>query len=248
MSHLSASQPRGSKCCFASPGAQELLTVHGLVDLSAALTLGQPVAERHQRRAQRHAHKQVVCLPIESAGGSDFLYIKRQTRRTRLVPRWTDLRRGVGLWSSPMCEWRGLHLLRSAGFDAAEPLGLFWSGRGWSQAAIVTRAVPPRLSLTDMILEGVITSFTAEERTSLVDAVWRVIAQLSNARLAWRSMKPKHFYPQPLGNRSWKMWLIDCEGVHARASSRDLHRCRENFFASLDSTQAGLDITLDFHG
>lgn len=222
-----------SKRCFASCEAQSLLSTIGLVDLETAFTHGESLDGQYHLRATRHDHKQVVTLPIPSAQGTDRLYIKRQWRITRWVPRWTDLRRGVGLLSSPVCEWRGIHMMRSAGLNVPEPLALFWQGRGWSRAAVVIKAVPPVESLADMIERGDIAELSARDTAGLVDTIVAVFAKLDESQLAWRSMKAKHFYPEQLPNGAWSIWLIDCEGVHRSRLRKDRERGRRSFVNSL---------------
>jgi hypothetical protein len=51
--------------------------------------------------------------------------------------------------------------------------------------------------------------------------------------MCWRSMKAKHFYPERLPSGQWRIWLIDCEGVHRRPSRREYERERLQFLASL---------------
>ena len=63
-----------------------------------------------------------------------------------------------------------------------------------------------------------------ERRDSLIEEAASVAARLHRARIAWRSMKAKHFYPEELSRGNWRIWLIDCEGVYRWASRRDCQR------------------------
>jgi hypothetical protein len=227
-----------SKQCFASDEAHALLRSFGLTDLEAAFTQGEQLGSQHRLRATRHEHKQVVTLPVQTPQGAERLYIKRQWRITRWVPRWTDLRRGVGLLSSPVCEWQGIHLMRSAGLAAPEPLALFWQGRGWSRAAVVIKAVPPDESLADLIEHGAIARLSSQELTCLIDDIVAVFTRLDEAKLAWRSMKAKHFYPERLASGDWRIWLIDCEGAHRSTLPRDRQRGRTSFLNSLHALKS----------
>ena len=137
------------------------------------------------------------------------------------IPRPTDIRHRIGLQCTPIHEWRGLRILQNAGFNVSEPLAVFWKGWGLSRGAVVTRAVPPAWSMADMLLRGELQAMDAKRRNSLIDAAANVVARLHRARISWRSMKAKHFYPEELSDGTWRIWLIDCEGVDRWASRRD---------------------------
>ncbi len=148
----------------------------------------------------------------------------RQRRRERWLPRPTDIRHRINLQCSPVHEWRGLKILESAGFDVSEPLAVFWSGWGLARGAVVTRAVPPRLSMADLLHSGELEAMSAARRSALIDAAVNVVVRLQRSRISWRSMKAKHFYPEEIPDGSWRIWLIDCEGVYRWASRRDCER------------------------
>jgi len=183
-------------------------------------------------------------------GDGGTVYIKRQWRREFWIPRPGDIWHGVRLQSSPIHEWRGLRILQAAGFHVSEPLAVFWRGWGLARGAVVTRSVPGQHSLADMIASGVLEQMEPRKRESLVEAAAKIVARMNRARIAWRSMKPKHFYPEELGPRTWRIWLIDCEDVFQRASRRECDRqwrmylqslgkrapeLRDAFFAAYDS-------------
>jgi hypothetical protein len=212
------------KSWFASDAVQSLLVTSGVRDLDSAFRLGGPVDAQHQARASRHQFKCVVQLELPGRSGPTRIYIKRQWRRVRWLPRLTDLRHRIGIQCASLHEWRGLQILKDAGFDVAEPLALFWRGWGFSCGAIVTRAVPPQNSLADMLLNGAFQQLSGERRDALIEAAVGIIARLHRARLSWRSMKAKHFYPEELPDGTWRIWLIDCEGVYRHASQRDCRR------------------------
>jgi hypothetical protein len=129
-------------------------------------------------------------------------------------------------------------MMRAAGLCVPEPLALFWLGRGWSHSAVVIKAVPPTESLTDLIERGAIAALSSHESGRLVDAIVSVFEQLDQSQLAWRSMKAKHFYPERLPNGEWRIWLIDCEGVHRSTLARDRQRGRRSFVNSLHALQS----------
>jgi hypothetical protein len=210
--------------CFASQEVEQLLSANGLADLNSAFELGEPLGDLHEGRASRHEYKRVVKLDLAAPDGVTRVYIKRQWRRERWLPRPTDIRHRIRLKCSPVHEWRGLRLLQGAGFCVAEPLALFWQGWGFSRGAVVTRAVPPQYSLADLIQIGELDAMAPQRRISLIEASAKLIARLHRARISWRSMKAKHFYPEETSPCNWRIWLIDCEGVYNRATRRDCQR------------------------
>jgi hypothetical protein len=209
---------------FASDAIAGLLAANGISDLESAFRAGVGVDEEHQRRATRHANRRVVRVDLEDSKGVTSVYIKRQWKRDRWLPRPTDIRHRVGLLCSPIHEWHGLRTLQEAGFHVSEPLALFWRGWGFSRGAVVTRAVPPTRSMADMLLRGEFERMDRVKRDSLIEAAAKVVVRLHRARISWRSMKAKHFYPEDLGGDHWRIWLIDCEGVYRFATRRDCEK------------------------
>jgi hypothetical protein len=209
---------------FASDHVKSLLVANGLRDLDAAFELGEPLDQAHEGRASRHVFKRVVTFELDGPEGATRVYIKRQWRRERWFPRPTDIRHRISVKCSPIHEWRGLRIMQNAGFDVAEPLAVYWQGWGFSRGAVVTRAVPPAYSLGDLIVNGEFENMALERRASLIDAATRVVARLHRACISWRSMKAKHFYPEEIARGTWRIWLIDCEGVYGRATQRDCQR------------------------
>lgn len=209
---------------FASDEVERLLAANGLGDLDGAFRVGKSLDSGHEARATRHHNKRVVRLDLKGPGGTTSVYIKRQWHRERWIPRPTDIRHRIGLQCSPVHEWRGLRILQAAGFNVSEPLALFWHGWGFARGAVVTRAVPPTCSMADLLLSGELQQMDADRRASLIDAASHVVARLHRARISWRSMKAKHFYPEEIGPGKWRIWLIDCEGVYRWASRRDCQR------------------------
>jgi hypothetical protein len=200
------------------------LSANGIGDVDSAFRVGESVDKEHVERASRHGHKCVVRVVLQEPTGTSAVYIKRQWKRARWLPRPTDIRHRINLFCSPVHEWRGLRKLQAAGFHVSEPLALFWSGWGFSRGAVVTRAVPPTRSMADMLLRGDLDRMDGAKRESLIEAAAKVVARLHRAHIAWRSMKAKHFYPEELGGNRWRIWLIDCEGVYRWASRRDCER------------------------
>ena len=209
---------------FASDEVAQLLADNGICDLDSAFQVGDSLDVEHEPRATRHATRRVVKVDLKDSAGAKSIYIKRQWRRERWLPRPTDIRHRINLWCSPIHEWHGLRTLQAAGIHVAEPLAVFWSGLGYSRGAVVTRAVPPARSMSDLLHSGELEHMHSAKRGSLIEAATSVVAQLHRARISWRSMKAKHFYPEDLGGNRWRIWLIDCEGVYRWASRRDCNR------------------------
>jgi hypothetical protein len=214
----------GEHALFESDEIARRLRANGLTTLEDAFRAGEALGELHHWRATRHRNKHVVKLELATPAGAISVYIKRQWRRERWIPRPTDIRHRIGLQCTPIHEWRGLRILQNAGFNVSEPLAVFWKGWGLSRGAVVTRAVPPAWSMADMLLRGELQAMDAKRRNSLIDAAANVVARLHRARISWRSMKAKHFYPEELSDGTWRIWLIDCEGVYRWASRRDRER------------------------
>jgi hypothetical protein len=208
---------------FVSDDVERLLTANGLHSLEAAFVLGAPVGDVHAERAIRHDFKRVVYLDLATPNGNCRVYIKRQWRRERLLPRPTDIRHRIGIKCTPIHEWRGLRIMQQAGMDVSEPLAVFWRGWGFSIGAVVTRAVPVNRSLDDLINSGDFARMTPARRSSLINAAVNVVKRIEQARLTWRSMKAKHFYPEETGD-GWRIWLIDCEGVSHRGPHSERQR------------------------
>ena len=220
---------------YVSNEAEELLTAAGLRTIDDAFRIGDPLSGIRTLKGSRHTHKEVVTETVGRAGSSFQIYIKRQWRRERFLPRWTDIRRG-GM-SSPVAEWRGLMHIRAAGILAAEPLALFRRSRISTHSAIVTLAVPAKHSLNEMLDLGLVRSLPAGAAYYLVQAIVQTIGQLQSAGFGWRSMKAKHLYPEPTGECTWCIWLIDCEGIYPNASLHDQTKDRARFISSLHKTE-----------
>lgn len=209
---------------FASDEVARLLADNGIRDLESAFQVGESLDIEHEARATRHATRRVVKVDLKGSAGAKSVYIKRQWARDRWLPRPTDIRHRIKLWCSPCHEWSGLRTLQTAGFHVSEPLAVFWSGWGYTRGAVVTRAVPPARSMSDLLHSGELEQMDSAKRDSLIEAAIKVVVRLQRARISWRSMKAKHFYPEDLGGNRWRIWLIDCEGVCRWASRRDYER------------------------
>ena len=154
---------------FRSDEAREILLKNGLATLEDALKVGQPLPEAFAFRGTRHDHREVVSVELNMGDSEDDgpnkFYIKRQWKYRRLIPRWTDIRRGNGFCTEAEAEWKGLHRMEDAGISAVEPWGLF-CGKG-GVAAIVTRAAPATNSLQDILSTGLAMNYSESKRSQL---------------------------------------------------------------------------------
>jgi len=218
---------------FASGEIEALLAANGLQTLDDAFRVGQPLGHQHFHRATRHKNRRVVKFELEEPGGPTTVYIKRQWRRERSLPRPTDFLHRINLFCSPIHEWRGLQILEDIGMNVSQPLGVFWRGWGLAQGAIVTRSLPVELSMADLLLAGKLLEMPTERLNSLIEAAVDVVVRLQWHGISWRSMKAKHFYPEAMRDGSWRIWLIDCEGVSRWATRRDYKRQWNGFVETL---------------
>jgi len=214
------------KIIFSTPEAGEFLTACGLEDLESVFRLGRAV------QPDRHSHKEVASATLETKRTRERIFIKRQWRRKRQVPRWGDLIRGQARQSDPVREWWGLTWLRAAGLDAAEPLGLYYRTRSM-RSAVVTRAVPAATSFHDMLRAGSQERAAVESLEPLAEAVALTVRRMHAAGYAWRGVVARHFYPEIRPDSSWRVWLIDLEGVHRRLSPLSIRRDHRRLLESL---------------
>ncbi|MEE8452547.1 MAG: hypothetical protein V3R99_11555, partial [Thermoguttaceae bacterium] len=118
---------------FGSQAALNLLSANGLVDLETVFDCGEVIPCRHQVKG-------VAVATLRDGDRPVRVFIKKQWRRSRLIPRLPDLRFGKAFSSYPLCEWRGLLRFRRLGLDTAEPLALFRHRWHPCRAAVVTGA------------------------------------------------------------------------------------------------------------
>ncbi|HYW78093.1 MAG TPA: lipopolysaccharide kinase InaA family protein [Thermoguttaceae bacterium] len=211
---------------FGSRSALELLTANGLVDLDSVFGCGEVIPCRHKVKG-------VAVATLHDGERPVRVFIKKQWRRSRWIPRMPDLRFGKAFWSYPLCEWRGLLRFQEIGLDTAEPLALFRHRWHPCRAAVVTGAVPCEMSLREMIENGTLAGLDASARAALGDAIVAVIQRIHQSGLGWRSMNIKHFFPAREDDGRWRIWLIDCEGVHGRVTPYYIQRDRKEFVMTI---------------
>ncbi|MBE2180520.1 MAG: hypothetical protein IAE97_08620 [Chthoniobacterales bacterium] len=185
--------------------------------------------DRFMPEKTRHAGRHVTATRL--ADGTQ-VFVKLQHGRQRLLPTMRELRDGRFFRSIPENEWNGLCLLRSAGLDAAEPMAVFRSGRLHFRSAIIIRAVPAPESIHEMIRGGAWDELGTDDRKHLRLGMAETVRTIHRAGLGWAGIAAKHLYPAAGNDGSWKLWLIDCEGVHGSATRatylRDLAKLRES--------------------
>jgi hypothetical protein len=223
---------------FGSERAQSLLQRHGLVTLEAAMAFGRPLACRHRGRS-------ISVGELADGETTVRVFVKKQNRVLQRVPRLTDLRHGTAFWPYPVCEWRGLALFRRAGLLTAEPLALVRQGAYSPRSAVLVQSLPCEQHLGGLIREGLLQRLDPPGRTALIEAVVGAIERIHRAGLGWRGMESKHFYPRLEPDGSWQIWLLDCEGVHRRATRGDVRHHREKFVDKLRAVQADEDFIAD---
>jgi hypothetical protein len=214
-----------------------ILTKNGILTIDDVFNSGLPLQGSLKKLGNRHDNRDVRRLTIKDGSVEIHLYIKRQWRPTRYIPRTIDIR--TGLWrSTPVNEWRGLHLLRGIGLNTAEPWALFQGVLTDARSAIIIRALPVSSSLDFLLREDAALLRETGGVEMLSRNIVQIFMQLFSANLTWRSATAKHIYPEKIDSQNWKLWLLDCEGVHANISSKDKRRCVRNFIESVSKVDA----------
>lgn len=215
---------------FGSHAWQDLLESNGLCDTDSVFARG-------NTHNCRHTGRSVTPLTLTSPDGSETqAYLKLNWGRRRIWPRMTDLKTGQMFQSLPEREWNGIDRFAKIGLNVPERLGLFQSGLFQFRDAVIVRAVPPLHSVDQMLQNGSWWELDDERRSSLLSAMITVMRTIHAAGIGWRGSSSRHFYPQWQPTDGWKLWLIDCEGVHRKWSNRIVERdCRKLWRAMRES-------------
>lgn len=211
---------------FASAKIERLLVRNGLADLESVLQHVANVPERHRGRT-------VWSTQLTSETGAPIqLYVKAQWLRQRFWPRPSEIF-SVQAWQShPELEWHGLQQIEALGLSVPRRWALFRGGRCSSRAAIVLEAVPPKKSMFDLMADGTWLDLPRGDRPLLLDQCLGILDSIHRAGLGWRGASTKHIFPEQLGDGQWKLWLIDCEGVHSGSTRRTQARDHSRFLKS----------------
>lgn len=248
-------------CCLATPlgggiwasshEAWSLLAGSGLSNVDSIFAAGDPLGGHRATYGNRHVSRGVVRANLQNADDAQTVYIKRQWRRERWLPRWPDLRNGTAFLGMPAREWRGLSLLRSIGLDTAEPLAFYSAGWLSHRTAVVTRAVPVEKDLLELVDDGTIDGLRRDDRLRLAESIAEIMNRIHAAGMAWRSLEPKHLFPSREPDGRWRVWLIDCEGVRLRARRRHVLEDRQKLLAVVARLQMPEDfretISIELH-
>jgi hypothetical protein len=216
MKRSSTIRERGpsSTTIYASTAGRALLSVNRLAGIEEVFRCGVSARMRHPGRA--------VCqLNLLDQDGNPYrAFAKLNWGRRRLWPRMTDLRTGQVFLSHPAREWHGLDKLQVLGLAVPERLALFEQGVWRFRSAVIVRAVPPPSSIYEMLCDGSWHALPQADRMAIVDQIVDTLDRIHGGGLGWRGTSTGHFYPERTPTGGWKLWLIDCEGVHTRATRR----------------------------
>ena len=218
---------------FASRAVMEWLAEANLADLDGLHTIrGQCL--------NRRPHRVVwICELPDATGALRKLYIKLSHGRRRLIPRSTDLRSGQTLQSLAVREWRGIGLLQQLGMHVPRRMALLDRGWLYYRTAVVLESVPPQDSVDMLLQQNRWQPLPRADRTALLEGMVQTVVRIHTAGLGWRGASSRHFYPerQPAGD--WRLWLIDCEGVHRASSPAVLQRYLNKLIRSM--VESGAD-------
>lgn len=231
-----------SRSLFASGDCEQLLTENDLANIRQVNDYDADQSEF----SQRHEGRCVWRVKLNRAHKSPIVaYVKKQDGARRYWPRSTDIKSGQVLQTYPIREWNGLLRLQAAGILAAQPMALFH--RGWLRvsSAIITQAVPPVHSIDELLLQNKSTQYSDEEWLGLLDKVMNTTIKIYESGLAWKGASTRHFYPELQADGSWKVWLIDCEGVHYTVSPKVVLREHDKLIRSFAESKANNE-TLDY--
>ena len=224
---------------YSSETAKQLLNGNGITCLNTALDAGEVLHRRYNA-------KNVATITVRDGEENVRIYIKRQWRHARIVPRMHTILAGKALASYPLREWRGLHALSALGLDTAEPLALFRHPLHPFRAAVVTRAVPGKQPLNQLLANDFLSDIGHKAMIALARELVRIIDRIHHAGIGWRSMDIKHFYPVQQEDGSWRIWLIDCEGVFQPAKERHIERERRSVLRAIHKAGNGNPLVQTF--
>ena len=225
----------GTNAVFASEPIRDLLIRNNLAELDAIYEQATDAHLRHTGRSVWNTHLQ------DDDGERIHVYIKMNWGRRRLWPRMTDLRNGQWLQSHPVREWHGIDALGQLGLNVPERLAVIHSGLVTFRSAVIVRAIPPTASVFDMLQSGEWSQLKTGHRQQVLWGIANVMRTIHSAELGWRGTSVGHFYPQEAANGNWNTWVIDCEGVHPRATQRTFDRDDRKLLKSFDLAGADED-------
>lgn len=217
---------------YESEAAGILLRANALDDIDKLFSLADQSFYGHKGRA-------VSRVELYQPGGETVsAFVKLNWGRRRFVPRMTDLKTGQALQNLPEREWRGIGELRSLGFLVPERLAIFQRGWIWFQEAVVIQSVRPPICLDEMIGVGEWKTLSEENQNAILEGVVDVMQRIHAAGLGWRGTCTRHFFPEQNETGQWQFWLIDCEGIHRKVTSRNIARDYRKLHRAFEISEA----------
>ncbi len=218
---------------FHSESIKKFLTSNQLADLDSVFSCGETSYNRHTGRCVKSVEV------TDENGYSCKLFLKLYWGRKRLWPRMTDIKTGQVFTPLAEREWNGLQTITDLGLNSAQRMALFSEGKLYHRSAIIIKEVPAPHSVFEMVKNGTWDQLSRTKKSLLIDKMLDTIQSIHSAGYAWRSTSCKHFYPTWDENHFWKVWLIDCEGVHKTSHAKP---CQQNYVKFMKSMKiAGVE-------
>ncbi|MCA9071957.1 MAG: hypothetical protein KDA84_23680 [Planctomycetaceae bacterium] len=214
----SGSSRLGDHWEFASATARSLIESNGFNDADRIFEL---------IKTSIHSHKGRAVSPvslIDESGQQVDAFVKMHWGRRRLIPRMAEIKTGQIFQNFPTMEWKGIQRLESVGLLVPERLALLRSGGLQFRDAVIVRRVPAQVSLDDSIRNGQWDALDRESQREILEGMVRVMQSIHQAGLGWRGTCTRHFFPELTSHGAWKLWLIDCEGIHPHLTHRGMSR------------------------
>lgn len=227
------SQPNQNHFVLPNEESRKLLVHNQLLDEKSLFSWGTPIYQQHEGRCVSLG---MLSDPEDSHPRQAFL--KTHLGRLRLWPRLNDLRAGQIFQTLPEREWDGIRRLAELGLNVPQRLLLFRKGGFSFRAAILLEKVPPPRSVEQMLKDGTWQQLTAHQQMNLLDTIVLIMQQIHGSGQIWRGTSSRHFYPELQSDQTWKIWLIDCEGVYPQKSQRGFRKNYLKLFRSMKESGA----------
>ncbi|MCA9041779.1 MAG: hypothetical protein KDA65_15605 [Planctomycetaceae bacterium] len=203
---------------FASSLVLERLQAHRLADLDQLFAQRENVDQRHSGRA-------VWSARMEDRKHNSFqVYIKLHSGKIPLIPRLSEIRGGLYKKPNPIREWEGIAAVEELGLNVPERLALFHQKGYRFRAAVITREVPGRQSVYQMIENQSWKSLGDEFQAGILDQMMAILNRIHEGGYGWRGVSTGHYFPVLNGNGTWTLSLIDLEGIHEGISNSVVKR------------------------